>query len=262
MNLSRSGLAFMHTNRYIHSHGLECDYSNLPRPFFTIATILRGEADFEQNEVRFHVSTGDALFIPFRTCYRSRWNGNPSTELISCHFQLPSSSPPVRDRFFRIQKLTDDGFISNTLQELQQTQEDESAFFAVLARFYALCDHVFNRLEYQQAPSLSLRMQKAVSYIESHYRDPFSVKELAEYCHMSESHLYSCFRSELGVSPITYKHRAAITAAEQLLTANEDLSIEAISDLTGFETSTYFRRVFKSMTGCSPRAYRQQQTGL
>ena len=118
MNLSRSGLAFMHTNHYTHHDGLVCDYTVLPRPFFTIATILRGEADFEQNGSTFHVSKGDALFIPFRACYRSCWYGNPTAELISCHFQLPSASPPVRDRFFHIQKLTDDGFISSTLQNL------------------------------------------------------------------------------------------------------------------------------------------------
>ena len=48
-------------------------------------------------------------------------------------------------------------------------------------------------------------------------------------------------------------------AAEQLLTTGPDLSIEEVSGMTGFESSTYFRRIFKQHTGLSPREYRRRQ---
>ena len=37
------------------------------------------------------------------------------------------------------------------------------------------------------------------------------------------------------------------------------LSIEEVSDWVGFESSAYFRRVFRSLVGCSPRDYRRQE---
>ena len=61
------------------------------------------------------------------------------------------------------------------------------------------------------------------------------------------------------MSPIAYKHRVAVTAAEQLLASDDALSIEEVSDWVGFESSAYFRRVFRSLVGCSPRDYRRQE---
>jgi transcriptional regulator GlxA family with amidase domain len=41
-----------------------------------------------------------------------------------------------------------------------------------------------------------------------------------------------------------------------------DLSVDEISLAVGFESSTYFRRVFKLITGKNPRDYRKLKTGI
>ena len=43
---------------------------------------------------------------------------------------------------------------------------------------------------------------------------------------------------------------------------DSDLSIENISEQVGFESAAYFRRVFKKVTGKSPREYRKTSMEL
>ena len=53
----------------------------------------------------------------------------------------------------------------------------------------------------------------------------------------------------------------AVVAAALLISRPED-TVEQISDACGFESSAYFRRVFKKHTGASPREYRSVSTEM
>ena len=200
------------------------------------------------------------MLIPLHSCYRARWTGRPQTEVLSCYFLLPERCAMLSDRQFLLQKVNGLSGIQETLTYLMEHQNEPEKLFSLLSRFYGLCDELFPRLLYTAAPSLSPRIQLAVDHLRARYREPLSVEELARVAGMSVSHFYSCFRQEVGLPPIAYKHRIAVMAAEQLLTANPDLSVEEVSGMTGFESSTYFRRIFKQHTGLSPRQYRQRQS--
>lgn len=58
-----------------------------------------------------------------------------------------------------------------------------------------------------------------------------------------------------------YKNKAAISFAEELLIQKPQMTIDEISEASGFESSIYFRRVFKSVTGMSPANYRKNERG-
>lgn len=59
------------------------------------------------------------------------------------------------------------------------------------------------------------------------------------------------------MTPIEYKNNLCIKYAITQLASTEKKSIEEISAKIGFESSTYFRRVFKDITKRTPREYRQ-----
>ena len=84
----------------------------------------------------------------------------------------------------------------------------------------------------------------------------FTVDELAEVCHMSTSHFYACFKNAVGMSPIEYKNSVCINRA-MLRLVSEDKTIEEISEELGFESAAYFRKVFKRVTGKTPKEYRK-----
>jgi len=260
MELDQQGLAFVHVNRNVFPFDTDCDYSRQPRPFYILASVLEGSVTFEEDGRRCQAGPGDTVLIPLHSCYRSRWTGRPKTEVLSCYFLLPESCAMLSDRRFLLQKIEGMPGLGGTLAYLMEHQNDPEKLFSLLSRFYGLCDELFARLQYTAAPTLSPRIQLAADYLRARYREPVSVEELARIAGMSVSHFYSCFRQEMGLPPIACKHRIAVMAAEQLLTANPDLSIEEVSGMTGFESSTYFRRIFKQHTGLSPRQYRKRQS--
>ena len=259
MDLDRQGLAFVRVMDHSFPFDTHCDYSAQPRPFFILACVLEGAVDFVEDGHVCHVEKGETAFIPLHSCYQSHWQGQNGTHVLSCFFLLPEST--LNERRFLLQKAEAPSDIQQTVRFILEHQNEEAHLFKLLSRFYGLCDGLFAHLKYTSAPLVSPRIRMAAEHIHAHYRENITVESLAAMCGMSVSHFHSCFLREVGLPPIAYKHRVAITAAERLLTANEDMSIEEVSEAAGFESSTYFRRVFKSLTGCSPRDYRKQ-TGV
>jgi len=64
------------------------------------------------------------------------------------------------------------------------------------------------------------------------------------------------FKQHTGLSPNQYLLEIRIRKAQSLLT-NTALSVQRISEETGFESSFYFSRFFKQRTGLSPLNYRK-----
>jgi AraC-like DNA-binding protein len=99
-------------------------------------------------------------------------------------------------------------------------------------------------------------VRQAMAYIHEHYADPISRKDLARHVALSEDYLTSCFRKELGVTPIAYLNRYRVGQAKHLIT-DTGKSITEIALDVGFSDSSYFSRVFRREVGVSPEAYRQ-----
>jgi AraC-like DNA-binding protein len=73
---------------------------------------------------------------------------------------------------------------------------------------------------------------------------------------MSYTSFRRLFKQHTGLSPNQYLLDLRIRKAQVLLT-NTTLSIQSISEETGFDSSFYFSRFFKQRTGLSPLNYRK-----
>jgi len=103
------------------------------------------------------------------------------------------------------------------------------------------------------------RLESVITYMEQHLDRSISLKELASYSAMSISTLNRQFKLATGWSPIDYHiHRRILYAARLLLTT--DLSMELVSDRTGFSDANYFARQFRTHMQMSPRQYKQLWT--
>jgi AraC-like DNA-binding protein len=83
------------------------------------------------------------------------------------------------------------------------------------------------------------------------------VDTLAAVANMSASRFYPAFKDALGATPVDYLNHYRVNRAMTLLVNETELSVEEISMRVGFESSTYFRRVFKRITGKTPKDYRK-----
>ena len=99
-----------------------------------------------------------------------------------------------------------------------------------------------------------------LNYIHRHYADALSIPALAKRCAMCETVYRKRFRQLTGTSPVQYINQLKIDKACQML-ENGDISLQEISDFLHFYSVSYFCRVFKAITGTTPKAY-ESKTGL
>ena len=109
----------------------------------------------------------------------------------------------------------------------------------------------------EQAVTGEQILDRTIEYLKDHYVERITLEKLAELEHISTSYLSRKFKQRTGVTVVTYINRLRVEKAQQLLMASA-LNINEIAYQTGFESSKYFYRVFKSITGESPANLRRK----
>ncbi len=75
---------------------------------------------------------------------------------------------------------------------------------------------------------------------------------------MSHSTLYRKVKSITGLTPVEFTRKIKLNKAKQLL-MSEEVDPAEIPFLTGFNSSAYFRRVFKKEFGVTPKEMLQEK---
>ncbi len=236
------------------------DFTELPRPSCALAYIVSGRGEFVSMDRRDPVKPGDLVYTHIGSRYMQNWDAEP-IEHISCRFNFAKPPAFFAGRRLYAQRLT--GF-EDTLPDFRyilSNQSDPDSLFSVLSRFYAILAAAAPKLEGEALPPADPLILRAVEYLDANAARPIRVEELAALCCLSESHFYTRFRSAVGLTPIEYKHRVMVRRAERLLLDSPALSVEEIGFRVGFESATYFRRVFRAVTGVSPGRYRAAANG-
>ena len=91
--------------------------------------------------------------------------------------------------------------------------------------------------------------------IEKDYMKNLSVCEIAQRVFLSPNYISQIFKKETGETITDCITRNKINAAKELL-RETDLKIQQISEMVGYEDSSYFSKVFKKQTGIYPQKYR------
>ncbi len=100
------------------------------------------------------------------------------------------------------------------------------------------------------------RMDKIISYINSHLSEPLSLSRLSEEFYLSPNHFIRYFKSKTGVTPVHYIKSKKMETAKRLIEESE-LSITEIIKKIGESNINNFSNQFKNYYGLSPRKYRE-----
>jgi YesN/AraC family two-component response regulator len=95
---------------------------------------------------------------------------------------------------------------------------------------------------------------RALQYIENHYQEPISLESAAEAIGISAGHLTRLMSDELkhGFARTLIEYR--MQKAKELL-KKPNVSIREVSRLCGYPDANYFARLFRRLTGRTPREY-------
>jgi len=117
-------------------------------------------------------------------------------------------------------------------------------------------------LRFLEHPSVQGDQKTAVDnascFISEHYMEPIGVEQIAERFNYSREHFSRIFKKYYGISTFELLQRNRIQETIYLLRTST-LSVKEIARKAGFDSASYFCRVFKKITGISPAQYRKQQ---
>lgn len=97
----------------------------------------------------------------------------------------------------------------------------------------------------------------ALLYINKHFREKVNLMKYAEIAHLSLSRFSHLFTKTVGVSPYKYVLSLRIEEAKELLISSS-MSVSEVAANIGIDEPSYFSRIFRKYTGCSPTEYRNR----
>jgi AraC-like DNA-binding protein len=99
-------------------------------------------------------------------------------------------------------------------------------------------------------------LDQSIAFMKENIGKRLTADDIASRYQYSCSHYTAIFKHKTGMSPIDYFIRLKIHFACQLLTQT-DLKIKEIADRVGYDDPYYFSRLFKQVTGQSPKVYKK-----
>jgi two-component system response regulator YesN len=100
-------------------------------------------------------------------------------------------------------------------------------------------------------------VRKAMQFIDEHFAESISVKDVADEVCVSESYFKSVFKKGSGYSYSEYLTRVRMEKAKELLHTTEKSVTEIAMDI-GFHTPTSFSSLFRREVGLSPSQYKKK----
>lgn len=128
-----------------------------------------------------------------------------------------------------------------------------------------LCEVWFSMVEHSWSTQIEevsykaideTRIYQALEYIQTHYMEAISLEDICDHLNISKSECCRCFKRNIRMTPFEYLmiHRVS-TAAKLLEKTNQSITEIAIG--TGFNSNSYFCKIFKKYMSVSPAEYRK-----
>lgn len=99
-------------------------------------------------------------------------------------------------------------------------------------------------------------LQKAIAFIDTNYNEEVSLEDIATSACLSKFHFMRLFKSTYNMTVWDYINIKRINKAISLLKTTNDTVIN-IASKSGFNSPANFNRIFKKITGLTPKEYRR-----
>lgn len=242
----------LHTYKYCHNKNNEFDNS-ASIDAHNLRTVENGRIVVTCQGKTITAVKGDLLYIPFGRKAEIKIYAEPKCLGTVMRFAyMPNVDalgyPPQAIKMSdELKNLFDDIPILNPYEDNINT--------TIVWKVYKFLDQ-FEKEVTKYTDKHSIKIQKALQFMKEN--DNYTIKELAEYCEMSERRFRAAFNKILGVSPIQMKHRIQAVKADTLLKTT-DLSVAEIANKVGYFSSNQLRNVMKKRYKALPKELRNNK---
>lgn len=100
------------------------------------------------------------------------------------------------------------------------------------------------------------RLRQIYRFVDENYQRKIEVSEAARRCHMTDAAFCRYFKQWTRLTFVEFLHHYRISVAQRRLLAGESVSDACYA--SGFESLSYFNRIFKKVVGESPSGFRKR----
>lgn len=230
------------------THTYHCD-SSQGIPVHYIRYMKSGTGKIISDKGRIDINPGDMFYIPKGLRYHSYWQSDDIVSFDSFGFE---HMPCPENIEFDLQKVD---FGEEAFEIYRKLSEDKSVNCKNVGLLYLLMSHLIPSMKSETSGVRDSVIENAVDIIR---QNPcLKTDSIARMCGVSESTLYAVFKKTLGATPNTIRKKLQCESAMEMLRTT-DIPIEEISSRLNFSSSSYFRKIFYSFTGKTPREYRKE----
>ena len=146
------------------------------------------------------------------------------------------------------------GMKNSYLNEVSSFENIEDLSFWLSKVMERYTDFVFNFTDVKHYDVI----YKAIDYIRQNYMKKITLEDVSEYVALSPSYFSKVFNEEMKQNFNTYLNSVRISNAERML-IEEPVNLVDVAYMVGFDDQSYFSKVFKRITGMTPKTYKENR---
>lgn len=224
------------------------DKTKKPNDKHYFGCIVKGTALIRSKNEKIALKPNEIFYIPKGLRYQSEWftEDNQPVEFYSFGFEVS----PINKSYI-LQKIKCSPKAQKIFNELCREIPITDKGIGKLYYFFG---EISDSMKQGENPAINPIVEKATKYMTEHSN--FKISDVANYCNVSTSGIYSLFRKHLNKTPNDIRLELLCEKAVLLLTST-DKTVQEISDNLGFSSTSYFRKILHQHTGKSPREIRR-----
>ncbi len=218
--------------------------------YFDLTFVLKGELEYTVNGRTVMIRENDAILLTPGT-ERSRTSGNSEVHYVSFNFRAYDDTVLPTKLFYR-------NVITNEIRSLASVFSEQhiSAFY----HSHEKIANILNCILFELIDALSLgssdkNVIAVLKYINENLTHRITISDISKAVHLSNDYVSHCFKRELGRSVMDYVNERRMLLARNMIKSGE-VPLNDIADSLGYDSYSYFSRVFKRYFGVPPIRYR------
>lgn len=238
--------------------------------FYELYFLLEGEREFFVDNKMFKCAANTLVVVPPYLMHKTeggpykRINVNVSPEKLQSHqneflFELSKKIAVKLDQNYQaiITRLLLEGVNFQNVV----TKNKNDCLLSLIETIINLLSvqkltHISVSSSAHKPTNVSPEVLKIISYVNAHYNQPITLKDLCEKFYLSKVSLCKKFKSVMNCSIMEYVLNLRLSKAKALL-RDKKKSIEDVAAECGFSSANYFGLTFKKEVGLSPMNYKK-----
>ena len=214
-----------------------------------ILVVLGGHGRFNCGGESYELRAGSAFFTSRESRHSYERIKNLETAFITATGPAADALADMfsENGYIFFESVDTESFIDSIRKLKRELKNGASA-----ARLSAITYSIFTSFLSLKDQTPSAYWSDTVRYIDTHFSQSITIKELADLSAVSVSKLCHDFKAKYGISVFEYVMEIRLTYARELLINVPTMSAKHIAESSGFSDPGYFTKAYKKRFGLTP----------